>query len=119
MVVTGTSLNDQRFIFWAIQKIKNGEVLRDSGCISYSCLKDLFCKKLAFLGLPAREFGLHSLRAGEQLRQPMLRCRMTVQDTWQMKSGNAKDGYVKDSVESRLEVSKSLGLYLNAYSFLC
>ena len=32
---------------------------------------------------------------------------------------NAKDGYVKDEVKSRLEVSKSLGLYLDTpYSLL-
>ena len=35
------------------------------------------------------------------------------------KSENAKDGYVKDDVKSRLEVSKSLGLYLDIpYSLL-
>lgn len=28
------------------------------------------------------------------------------------KSENAKDGYIKDNVESRLEVYKNLGLYL-------
>ena len=27
------------------------------------------------------------------------------------RSENAKDGYVKDSMESRLEVSRSIGLY--------
>ena len=30
--------------------------------------------------------------------------------------GIAKDGYIKDDVESRLEVSKSLGLYLGLYT---
>ena len=28
------------------------------------------------------------------------------------KSENAKDGYVKDSLENRLEVSRKIGLYL-------
>ena len=32
------------------------------------------------------------------------------------KSENAKDGYIKDKVESRLRVSKSLGLYLGLYT---
>jgi len=37
----------------------------------------------------------------------------------QWKSENVKDGYIKDSIESRLQVSKKLGLYLVIYSFLC
>ena len=35
-----------------------------------------------------------------------------------MKSENAKDGYVKDSLESKLEVSRNLGLYLYQLSLL-
>ena len=38
----------------------------------------------------------------------------------QWKSENAKDGYVKDNLESRFEVSRNIGLYLKiCYSFLC
>ena len=38
--------------------------MRESGCISYTCLRDLFKKKLKDLGYQPDEFGLHSLRAG-------------------------------------------------------
>ena len=40
---------------------KNGKVLRQSGKISYTCMSDLYNKKLGF---SAAEFGLHSLRSG-------------------------------------------------------
>ena len=40
------------------------EKLREAGRISDTCLRDLFNRKLDVLGFPAREFGLHSLRAG-------------------------------------------------------
>jgi len=109
---------DDCYIFQAIQKTKNGETLRESGHISYSCLKDLF-KKMSELGFKATEFGLHSLRAGGATTT----ANAGVPD-WLFKchgwwSENAKDGYIKDSVEKRLQVSKNLGLYLPNYSLLC
>ena len=88
-------------------------MLRESGKISYSCLREAFKKKMADLDLPAEEFGLHSLRAGGATTaanaKVLDRC-FKRHGRW--KSENAKDGYIKDNVESRLEVSKSLGLYL-------
>ena len=68
---TGMSVNDERFLFQPIQHTKNGEVLKGAGKISYGCLRELFNKKLKQLGFPAESFGLHSLRTGEQLQQPM------------------------------------------------
>ena len=61
---TGMSPEDQWSLFRLIQSTKKGECLRDAGKISYSCLRDLFSKKLTDLGFPPDEFGLHSLRAG-------------------------------------------------------
>ena len=61
---TGMSWQDQRYLFRAICHSKAGEKLRESGSISYSCLREQFKKKLASLGCNHMEFGLHSLRAG-------------------------------------------------------
>ena len=36
---TGTLLNDQRYLFSPICKSSRSEKLRDSGCITYACLK--------------------------------------------------------------------------------
>ena len=60
----GMSLDDQRYLFCPIQRIKMGKGLRQSGKISYTCLRELFKKKVADLGLPPSKFGLHSLRVG-------------------------------------------------------
>ena len=49
-------------------------MLRRTGKIRYSCLRELFNKKLKQLDFPAESFGLDSLRAGEQLLQPMQKC---------------------------------------------
>jgi len=43
---------------------QNGEVLRNAGKISYSCLLELFKKKLKSLGFPSDSFALHRLWAG-------------------------------------------------------
>ena len=58
------TLDDQRFLFRPIQRTKHGESLRQSRKISYTCLRELFKKKVADLGLPPSNFGLYSLRAG-------------------------------------------------------
>ena len=112
MRVTNMSLEDERFLFRPIQATKSGQTLRKSGKISYSCLREAF-KKISNLGLPAEEFGLHSLRAGGATAaanaKVLDRC-FKRHGRW--KSENAKDGYIKDDIKSRLEVSKSLGLYL-------
>ena len=42
----GTAKQDKRFLFHPICKAKSGDRLRESGCISYSCLRDLFKAKL-------------------------------------------------------------------------
>ena len=110
---TGVSVNDERFLFRPIQHTKNGEVLKGAGKISYSCLRELFNKKLKQLGFPTESFGLHSLRAGGATTA----ANAKVPDRLFKRHGrwlseNDKDGYVKDSMEARLEVSRKLGLYL-------
>ena len=107
----GIPWQDQRYLFRAICKSKAGDKLRESGKISYSCLREQFKKKLGSLGYNHVEFGLHSLRAGGATRA----ANMGVPDRLfkrhgRWKSENAKDGYIDDSVEHRLAVTKQLGL---------
>jgi len=113
MAVNNMSPDDQRYIFRPLQRTKNGESLRESGWISDTCLRDLCNKKIAALGFPAHEFGLHSLRVGGATAAANAKVPDRLfkrHGRW--KSENAKDGYVKDSLDSKLEVSKNLGLYL-------
>ena len=99
------------FLFRPICKTKTGERLRSTGALSYSRLSELFKQKLSQLGYRAADFGLHSLRAGGATAA----ANAGVPDRLfkrhgRWKSDSAKDGYVDDAVESRLSVSKSLGL---------
>ena len=108
---TGTSLQEQRFVFRPICNSKKGERLRDTGNISYSCLWEHFKKKVSTLGYDPTEFGLHSLRAGGATAA----ANAGVPDRLfkrhgRWKSESAKDGYVDDSVERRLSVTRQLGL---------
>ena len=108
---TGISLDDQRFLFRQIQRTSKGETLRSTGCISYSCLRDLFKRKLRDLGFQPEEFGLNSLRAGGATAA----ANANVPDRLFKRHGrwrceNAKDGYIEDDVAHRLEVTQKLGL---------
>jgi len=103
------SWQDQRYLFRVICRSKAGEKLCESGSISYSCLREQFIRKS--LRVWHVEFGLHSLRVGGATKA----ANMGVPDRLfkrhgRWKSENAKDGYVDDSVERRLSVTKHLGL---------
>ena len=66
---------------------------------------------LAAIGLDKRQFGLHSLRSGGASAAANARVPdrfFKRHGRWQ--SENAKDGYVKDSLEERLKVTRNLGL---------
>ena len=74
-------------------------------------MRELFKKKSTEIGHPAEEFGLHSLRAGGATAAAKAGVPDRVfkrHGRW--KSEIAKDGYVEDSVESRLAVSRKIGL---------
>lgn len=105
---THTQWEDQCFLFRPICKSKGGERLRGSGCVSYSCLRDLFKKKLEALGVDSGVYGLHSLHAGGATSMANLGVADHLfkhHGHWQPE--NAKNGYIDDSME---EVLKILGL---------
>ena len=82
---------------------------RESGKISCSCLRDSFRKKLVQLGLLVEEFG-ESRGASATANAKVSDRLFKRHGRWRLE--NAKDGYVKDDVDYRLEVSRRLGLYL-------
>ena len=96
--------------FGAIVHTKSGEQLRKRGDTINT--KKLVLQKPAALGLDPKRFGLHSLRPGgvsaadnAGVPNGLFKCH------GQWRSENAKDGYVKDSLETRLSVSRDIGLY--------
>ena len=103
--------DSQDYLFRGIMHTKSGECLRKGGGLSYSRLRKLLLEKISSLGMDPKLFGMHSLRAGGATAA----ANAGVPDRLfkrhgRWKSESAKDGYVKDSVESRLEVSKNLGI---------
>ena len=68
-------------------------------------------EKLGEVGLDKSKFGLHSLRSGGASAA----ANAGIPDRWfkrhgRWRSESAKDGYIKDSLEDRLQVSRNLGL---------
>jgi len=85
--------------------------LRDSGKLSRSRFSELLKQKLDKLGYPSVDFSPHSLRAGgaKAVAEVGVPDHIFIRHgRW--KSEIAKDGYVKDSLEKQLSVSRSIGL---------
>ena len=85
--------------------------LRGTGLLSYTTVREQFRGKMLELGYPVSGYGLHSLRAGgaSAAAQAGVPDRLFRQHgRW--RSETAKDGYIEDSVENRLTVSKSIGI---------
>ena len=89
-------------------KVTSSYSLRSAG-MSYTRTREIVLQAFAELGYPKHLFGLHSLRAGGASAA----ANAGVSD-WLFKrhgrwrTDRAKDGYIKDSLESLLSVSKSL-----------
>ena len=104
--------------FRGIVRTKSGEQLRKKGGISYTRVRELVLQKLAAFGLNPKQFGLHSFRsdgASAAANAGVLDCLFKRHGRW--RSENAKDGYVKDSMESRLSVSRILAFEGNTNSY--
>ena len=81
------------------------------GVLAIQDWRELLHDKVTSLGMDPALFGMHSLRAGGATATanagiPDRVCKR--HGRWKLES--AKDGYVNDSVESRLQVSKGLGI---------
>ena len=107
----GIKLTDSKLLYQGIVKTKSGEKLRSSGGFTYTRMRELLQEKLVQLGYSPDSFGIHSLRAGGATAA----ANAGIQDRifkrhGRWKTDGAKDGYIEDSIEKRLEVSKQLGL---------
>ena len=85
--------------------------LRGSSPLSYTRAREIVFSAFESIGLNKKSFELHSSRAGgaSAAANGNITDRLFKRHgRW--KSDKAKDGYVKDNVESLLSVSKSLGI---------
>ena len=100
------------FIFRALQRTKGGHSLRKiDKAISYTTLRQDILAALSDLGLEKSKFGLHSMRRGgaTQAANSGVNDRL-FKKHGRWKSDGAKDGYVAESLNAILSVSRSLGL---------
>ena len=85
--------------------------LRD-GKISYSTCREILRDSLSQLGYNPNDYGLHSLRSGGATSavhysgHSILERLLKIHGRWK----SAKDMYVQESLENRLQVTKYLGL---------
>jgi integrase len=98
-------------LFHGIVNTKNGEKLRESGALSYTRMREIFLAKLHSLGFDSAMYGVHSLRSGGAT----LAASSGIPDRMfkrhgRWRSETAKDGYVKDTLEARLSVTKGMEL---------
>ncbi|XP_071171146.1 uncharacterized protein, partial [Mytilus edulis] len=106
------SCDSDEFIFRNLTKCKDAYVLRKENTpLSYSRMRELFIEAFKPFVHNIKRYGLHSLRSGgasvcANLGLPDRLFKR--HGRW--RSETAKDGYVKDSLEDLLKVSKNLGL---------
>lgn len=111
IMLANIDCKEDKFLFRGLVATKSGQKLRDSGSISYTRVRELVLEKLAAINLDTKRFGLHSLRSGGASAA----ANAGVPDRMFKRHGrwcseNAKDGYIKDSLAERLQVSSNLGL---------
>ena len=99
------------FLFGNIQTKSGTQFVRAGSKISYSRCREVLLKKLVDVGLDPKSYSWHSFRSGGASSA----ANSGISDRLFKRHGrwcseNAKDGYVADSLESRLAVSISLGL---------
>ena len=98
-------------VFRGLTKTKTGEKLRKSGVLSYYRACEILLEKIKAMGWDPSQFGMHSLRAGGATAAANAGVPdQLIKRHGRWRSETAKDGYVKNSVEKHLEVTKHLGL---------
>ena len=100
----------EQFLFRGIVHSKNGMRLREKGGLSYTTVHEMVLDMFQAIGLDEKQYGLHSLRAGGATAA----ANADVPDRMfkrhgRWRSENVKDGYVANSLHSRLQVSKVIG----------
>ncbi|XP_077866782.1 integrase/recombinase xerD homolog [Saccoglossus kowalevskii] len=107
----GVNVNSESFLIRRLVHTKQGLKPHNHLGISYSTARDLMMKGIKPLVNDISQFGTHSFRAGGATAAANSnvneRC-IARHGGW--KSTSSKDRYICDSLQSKLEVSKSLGV---------
>ena len=111
-VLAGIYKQCDKYIFRGIENTKNGQKLRKiNKALRYRTVRSHVLDLLANIGLDPKKFGLHSLRSGGASAA----ANPGVNDTLfkkhgRWKSDKVKDSYFHEDIESKLSVSRNLGL---------
>ena len=103
--------NCQKYIFRGITTYKSHQTLRKSDKhISYTCVRECVLEGLKNIGAEIEMYILHSLRAGGATAA----ANMGVNDKLfkkhgRWKSDKVKDGYIHESIQTKLIVTQNLG----------
>ena len=89
-----------------IFKTKKGHKISKTQGISYSRIREVFKDYITDVTANPEKYSLHSLRA----EGASAAASNGVTDRLMSKKGRARNGFIKDSVSTRLSVSKMLGL---------
>lgn len=110
--MAGMARSDTNFLFRPVVKTKSGHRFKNvEKPISYTTAKDQVMGAIRTIGLDRAMFGMHSFRRGgatEAARRGISDRLFKKHGRW--KSDNAKDGYVSEDLETRLSVTKNLGV---------
>lgn len=99
-------IDSSHYIFRPLSKCRAGHKLVSvNKPISYSSIRDYFKRSFKDIVLDVSQFGTHSLAAANAGVQD----RLFQRHGWR-KTVSAKNGYVEDSLDSRLSVSRMLGI---------
>ena len=111
-VLAGIDKQCDKYIFRGIENTKNGQKLRKiDKPLSYTTVRGHVLDLLANIGLDPKKFGLHSLRSGGDSAAANLGVNDRLfKKHGRWKSDKVKDSYVHEDIESKLSVSRNLGI---------
>jgi hypothetical protein len=113
-------LDSDEYIFRSLQASRRGTTATAlaSKRLSYTRLREIIKQTIFSIGLDPKQYSTHSLRSGgasfmanSQGNNPNLNRLLKLQGRW--KSDTSKDMHVKDSLESRLTLKKTLTMIAN------
>ena len=111
-VLAGIDEQCDKYIFSGIENTKNGHKLRKiDKPLSYTTVRGHVLNLLVNIGLDPKKFGLHSLRSeGASAAANLGVNNRLFKKHGRWKSDKVKNSYVHKDIESKLSVSRNLGL---------
>ena len=111
-VLAGIDKQCDKYIFRGIENAKNVQKLRNiDKPKSYKTVRGHVLELLANIGLDSKKFGLHRLRSGVALAAINLGANDRLfEKHGKWKSGKVKGSYVHEDIDSKLLISRNLGL---------